>query len=88
MILEFEKIGRIDVDNLIYQEDCGEYLLSDADKRKVERIMMEELVSATLLSLYNEWSLIVYRKECSPFLDDFFVFKAISDVPLCTFCTY
>ncbi len=88
MILEFEKIGKIKVDNLIYQEDCGEYLFSEQDRKRVERIMMEELVSATLLSLCDEWSLIVYRKECSPLLDDFFVFKATSDVPLCTFCTY
>lgn len=79
MILEFEKIGRIDVDNLIYQEDCGEYLFSDADKRKVERIMMEELVSATLVCVYEEWDLVVCRAECSPLVDDFFVFRLLSD---------
>lgn len=88
MILEFEKIGKIKVDNLIYQEDCGEYLFSEQDRKRVERIMMEELVSATLVFVYEEWDLVVCRAECSPLVDDFFVFRLLSGGPPYTSYTY
>ena len=35
MILEFEEIGRIDVEEVFYKD--GDYILSGRDKRKVER---------------------------------------------------
>lgn len=88
MILEFEKIGKIEVMDLTYNKGNGGYTFSEEDKHIIEEIIMEELVSATLFFLLDEWSLIVYRREYPLFRDDFFVFKAVSDVPLCTFYTY
>ena len=88
MILEFEKIGKIEVKDLTCDKHVTEYIFSERDKCAVELVMMEDLIYVSLVLVDREWLLVMERSRCSPFVEDFFVFKAISNGHPCIFDTY
>lgn len=86
MILEFEEIGRIDVEEVFYKD--GDYILSGRDKRKVERKLMERLYAAVLTTVRGEWWLVTYLRDPGYRMSDVFVLSVESGVPFYTPYTY
>ena len=86
MILEFDEIGRIDVEEVFYKD--GDYILSGRDKRKVERKLMERLHAAVLTAVRGKWCLVTYLREPGYRRSDVCVLSVESDVPFYTPYTY